>query len=229
VREVVGALLVLVVAADMGEPLLGRRQIAVADDLPMIYRQVRDLPDPVIHDDQGEIEGQALAMYYSLFHEKRLAGGYSGFMGPWGAYAMARMALFPDDEATSHLWDLGVRHMVKHRPTRLAAERYASRVESPALHVVTQLDTDLLIQVRQPPPPLPSEPGVPLPREHWTVRASDRVDRLEALRDGSRASSTIAKVGDPRRPRGSRSTSGRRRRSPPCASRPWIRRTTRST
>jgi len=196
-REAVGVLLVALVAADMGEPWRERREIAVADDLPLIYRQVRDLPDQVIYDDPGGDEGQPLATYYSLFHGKRLAGGSSGFIGPWGSYSTARAMLFPGDEATRHLWDLGVRHVVKHRPTRLSAEEYARRVESPLLHVDTQLDAALLVRLREPPPPLPSERGTPLPRDRWTLVASENVAGLEALRDESAASSAMARVGEP--------------------------------
>jgi hypothetical protein len=195
-RHLCAAVVVLAVALDMGAPVGTRRPIAVAEDLPHVYREVEQLPDRVVHDDVGKMEGRATALYYSLFHGKRLAGGFSGFSGPWGEYTTPRLQLFPRDEATALLWDLGVRHVVKHFETARAAEDFRRRVESPAMHVVTQLDTALLIRLREPPASLPTDPVAVLPRERWSVRASDDFARVEALRDGSAATTAIAHVAD---------------------------------
>jgi hypothetical protein len=193
-RRAFAAIVVLMVALDMGTAPRTRRPIAVAEDLPQIYREVRDLPDAVVYDDMGKVEGRAIALYYSLYHGKRLAGGYSGFAGPWGEYTMARLQLFPRDEATDLLRDLGVRHVVKHFQSATAAEDFRRGVESPAIHVETQLTTALLIRLGEPPPSLPTAPVAVLPREGWSIRASDGVRRLESLRDGSAETTAIARV-----------------------------------
>jgi hypothetical protein len=81
---------------------------------------------------------------------------------------------------------------VKHFPSASAAEQFRRRLDSPGLRVVTQLDTALLIHLQTPPPILPDDPVTVLPRERWSVRASDDFRDVDALRDGSAA--TVASV-----------------------------------
>ena len=193
-RRLVAALLVLAVALDMGPPLRERLPIGTAEDLPQIYREVERLPDTVIYDHAGNVESAATALYYSLFHGKRVAGGYSGFFGPWGNYSSARLRLFPHEEATTLLWDLGIRHVVRHFRSAIEAEQFARSYESPAMHVVTQLDTALLIRLQQTPPGLPTDPAVVLPRDRWTVRASNDFEHVDALRDGAAATAATVEL-----------------------------------
>lgn len=196
-RQIAGAALVGLVALDMGEPLLGRRQMPVGEDLPEIYRQVRALPDPVIYDRYPGIDANALALYFAGFHGKRLVNGYSGFAGPWGEYTSGRVATFPRDEATTLLWDLGVRHVVVHFETAREAEAYARWLPVDYARAVNQIDTALLIALQAPPPPLPKDAARPLAREGWRITASEGAQAPDAVRDGDPHTSCRIPAEDP--------------------------------
>jgi hypothetical protein len=183
-RTVVGVALVVLVALDMGRPELGRRPIPNGADLPQIYRQVRDLPDAVIFDRYPTADEGGLALFYAGFHGKRMVNGYSGFSGPWGEYESARISGFPRDEATTLLWQLGVRHVVQHFETASDAERGMRTLRPQYAHVVTQIGDTLLIGLDAPPPPLPDDDAVVIPRDDWRLTAIGDAESPGAVRDG---------------------------------------------
>jgi hypothetical protein len=183
-RLLAGAALVALVALDMGRPEGARRELPIVANVPEIYRLVGALPDGVVLDDFPTADGGAYALYFKAFHGKRLVNGYSGFAGPWGDYELARVDMFPRDEATTLLWDLGVRHVVEHFDTAAQAETWARMLRPQYAHVETQLDTALLVVLDAPPPPLPKGDTIPIGREGWRLTASDDAQSLEAVRDG---------------------------------------------
>jgi hypothetical protein len=59
-----------------------------------------------------DYEGETWAMYWSLFHGRRLVNGYSGFFPPSYLELKSRMQSFPDAESLAALRSRGVTHVV---------------------------------------------------------------------------------------------------------------------
>jgi hypothetical protein len=59
-----------------------------------------------------DYEEEAWAMYWSLFHERRIVNGYSGFFPPSYLELKSHMQSFPDDRSFASLRSRGVTHIV---------------------------------------------------------------------------------------------------------------------
>jgi hypothetical protein len=182
-RRWLGAALVALLALDAGTPPRERVRVPTGAELPPIYAAVRRMPEDVLYEREHGIEGPALAMYYSIFHGKRIVNGYSGFVGPGAAYLASRLFAFPDDEARRLLAALGVRAVLWRHPTPAALEAAVARLPA-GVGVVARTGTDLLVRVRHGPPTPPTPPVRPAARDAWTLAASSGIDGLDALRDG---------------------------------------------
>lgn len=96
--------------------------MAKVPEIPPIYREVRDLPDSAALIELP-MPGQnwsfedwrgALRMYYSTFHGKRIANGYSGYYPPGHKLVRDAMEGFPAPRALKLLRDLGITHVLVH-------------------------------------------------------------------------------------------------------------------
>src|SRR5206468_379137 len=114
-RMLLGSVLVLLVLADTGARPRERKRLPLGDEILPACRWLRSLPaGEVVYDGVNGPEQIALAMYHSIFHQKRLPIGYSGFTSPGGAYVTQRLHRFPDPAALRLLARLGIRHVLWH-------------------------------------------------------------------------------------------------------------------
>ncbi|MBN2200012.1 MAG: discoidin domain-containing protein [Candidatus Aminicenantes bacterium] len=109
------SLLVLAEAFMLPLPLA---PVRTGEDIPEVYAAVRALPaDAVLveapmPESDAEEYREALPMYYSAFHRKRIVNGYSGYSPP--GYRIVREAMegFPSPEVFGLLRDLEVTHVL---------------------------------------------------------------------------------------------------------------------
>jgi hypothetical protein len=190
-----GAAAVVLLAADMGRPARERRRMPLGDEIPPVHRWLATLPaGAVVYEGEGGTRNPSLAlyysifpMYYSIFHGKRLAQGYSGFSAPGGAYLTMQLSRFPDDEALRLAAATGVDHVVWRFGSPAVADAAVARLPRPHVDVAARFGADVVFRVRSaPPPPDVAAAVAPLPREGWTVRASLAPAALPALHDGDR-------------------------------------------
>ncbi len=163
----VSALSLLVLAESVMLPL-PLAPVRTGGDIPDVYHAVRELPadaalvEAPMPESDAEEYREALPMYYSGFHRKKIVNGYSGY-GPPG-YRIVREAMegFPSPEVFGLLRDLEVTHVLIHtrefRPEKgleavKALEEYKSEAE-----VVFQDGSDFLLKI------LPAEKTVTLDR-----------------------------------------------------------------
>ncbi len=181
--------LVAVLLADVGTPASERRRLPVGDEIPPVYRWLERLgPDEVVYEGVVGIEAPAMAMYYAIFHEKRLATGYSGFVSPGAAYMTHRLRGFPDEPALRLLDALGIRHVVWHFPAPAAAERFVGALPA-GVEVAARFGTDVVFAVSTAGAAAPADAALrSLPRAGWEVRASD------GARPGERRADTAWQV-----------------------------------
>ncbi len=88
--------------------------------IPDIYSYVKDLPAgsslielpmPQVSEERGR---EALLMYYSTFHRKKIVNGYSGYFPPGYTIIYESMEVFPSDETFRLLSDLEVEYVLIH-------------------------------------------------------------------------------------------------------------------
>jgi hypothetical protein len=203
-RRIVAALLVGLVALDMGTPQRAQRPMPVGNEIPPVYRWVAALPsDQVVYEGTEAVRNHpplalvhgVQALYYAIFHGRRLAQGYSGFASPGGAYVSMQLGRFPHPEALRLYRTLGVGHVVWRLPRPGAVEPFLARLPAGDVEVAARFESDLVLRVvgAPPAPPVTAE-GHALPRTDWRLAASAG-KRLEALRDGERAS--VARIVTP--------------------------------
>ena len=178
-----------------------------AGRIPPTYQWLRDQPGdfPILeYPLQPEVGYEAVYMYFSLFHQKKIVNGYSGFFPPSAWYIRQVFQVFPSVAAVDILQALNIRYMVFHKRRFLPfktkriiglvedkfgdALRPAARFE---YHLAQDNDAtrsfgdDLVYEV------LPSRPeGQPssalreIPASEWTVRCSRNEAESARLRDG---------------------------------------------
>ena len=197
-RMLLGSVLVLLVLADTGAPPRERKRLPLGDEILPAYRWLRSLPaGEVVYDGVNGPEQIALAMYHSIFHQKRLPIGYSGFTSPGGAYVTQRLHRFPDPAALRLLARLGIRHVLWHFRDPPAAEAFiAGRLPRPWVDVAAPFGADVVFLVRDA-PPRPPTPAVvrALPRAGWRLSASQGGETLGALTDGDPRSAWRGQAG----------------------------------
>jgi hypothetical protein len=154
----------------------------VAGDLPPIYAAVRDMPDAVLYEQTDELEGAARAVYFSIFHGKKLVNGYSGFTSPGPAYVARRLVEFPAASARALLAALDVHAVLVRAVSPAALERRLAALPDGA-RVVARDGTAALVHVDAP-PPSPPPPAAPLARDAWRLAASGSAATGSALLDG---------------------------------------------
>ena len=181
----VGLLAALVV--DMGTPPRERKRLPLGREVPPAYGWLHDLPpDQVVYEQVNGAEAMALAMYFAIFHQKRLVDGYSGFTSPGAGYLTQELYHFPEPAALRLLDRIGVGHVLSHFATQETADAAVARL-APSLAVAARFGTDVVFAVRGPAPaPVVADLARPLPRQDWRLAASSGNETLPALRDGDR-------------------------------------------
>ena len=179
----VGALLL----ADMGRPPTDRLTLPVARELPGAYRWLRELPaEAIVYDQADGPEPLARAMYFQIFHRKRMPTGWAGFWNPATNYVVHRLYRFPAPESLRLLRALGVGYVVRHFPTPAVAE--AVRAEPDAgLTIVERADADVVYRLEPIAPPPAPEPVVALAHDGWAVSATVAAATLGVATDGDPA------------------------------------------
>jgi hypothetical protein len=181
-RMTLAAVLVALLALDVGAAPRERLRMPVAGDLPAIYEAVRAMPDPVLYERTDEIEGAARAMYFSIFHQKTLVNGYSGYTSPGPAFVVQRLFEFPAAPARALMATLGVHAVLLRDPTPAGLDRRLAALP-PDGRVLARAGDTALVRVDDA-PPTPAPPSIPLPRTGWTLDASGAEAALPALLDG---------------------------------------------
>jgi len=94
--------------------------IKVGKDIPPIYFSVRKLPDTSalielpMPKSRRENFREAIYVYYSIYHRKRLVNGYSGYSPPGYSNLMMTMEFFPYERAFEVLKNLKVEYVLLH-------------------------------------------------------------------------------------------------------------------
>lgn len=161
-RRVVGGavLAVLSLATAWEYDLLGRefryRRVCV----PPVYKALAELvPGPVLEIPAGSLReeaerwfSEAEATLYSAFHWRPLLNGISGYAPLSYPATMTVARRLPDPHATRLLVRLtGLRYVIVHSG-RLPSEERARWLETEAFRLLGTFGTDLLLEVRDPPP-----------------------------------------------------------------------------
>ena len=180
----VAALVVLLLAVDVGHPPRERKRLPVEADLPPAHRWLRELPDTVVYERVHGPEPIALAMYYQIFHRKRLPIGYSGYTSPGTMYLNHRTFRFPAAESLHLLRTLGIRHALQHFPGPPLAEA-AITARPRGVEVAARFGTDVVFRLDpDPAPPALAAHVEAVPRAGWDVSATLAPETTAALRDG---------------------------------------------
>jgi hypothetical protein len=105
------------------------RFVPVRNDIPPTYRWLKGLPKKDIIIElpfRQPIGSDAVYMYFSIFHRKRMVNGYSGFFPPAILYIRKMFMAFPSWSCLDILKELEVDYVVMHK--RMWKEREAKRV-----------------------------------------------------------------------------------------------------
>ena len=181
-RLVACVVIVFVLLVDLGRPPRERIALPTRATLPDAYRHLAALPgDPVVYDRGMGPAPLARAMYFQIFHGKRIPTGYTGFVNPAARYAMYRLYRFPAPESLHLLRELGVTYVLDHVRDPAAA---AHDDPGAGIAVAAHFDREVLYRVDPGPPAQPLPPAAPADRGSWTVTATVATDALAALRDG---------------------------------------------
>lgn len=94
--------------------------VKVGDKIPAVYKTVKGFPEdsaiielPMAKNNREE-PIEALSMYYSIFHQKRLVNGYSGYTPPGYRIVREAMESFPSENTFDLLRDLKVEYILIH-------------------------------------------------------------------------------------------------------------------
>ncbi len=93
------------------------RVVPIKDDIPPAYRWLAEKakPGPIIElPFHKKIGHDAVYMYFSIFHRKRLVNGYSGFFPPAIFYIREVFKTFPSPASLDILKTLGIKYVVLH-------------------------------------------------------------------------------------------------------------------
>jgi len=111
-------LILLIESVTLPVPLV---PVATAKTVPAIYDDVRRLPEDAVLVELPMPQplepkaSEALYMYYSLYHGKRLLNGYSGFTPPAAVIINRAMDRFPTRQSLDFLAELDVDFILVHR------------------------------------------------------------------------------------------------------------------
>ncbi|MBN1938517.1 MAG: discoidin domain-containing protein [Candidatus Aminicenantes bacterium] len=171
--------------------------MAKVPDIPPVYMAICDLPDEAAlielpmpgQNWSAEDWRGALRMYYSTFHGKRIANGYSGYYPPGFKIIRDAMERFPDPRAVKLLRDLRVTHVLVHTNAHRAMDGQAIVKALAGLpeeaELLTEVEGSFLYRLRPVPPKPAPKIGIDIGnRSVWRVTASTNPGGALAAVDG---------------------------------------------
>jgi hypothetical protein len=170
-RSAIAVTVAVLLVLDAGAAPAERRRMPVAADLPPVYAVVRNMPDPVLYERTDELDGAAEALYFSIFHGKKLVNGYSGFTSPGPAYANQRLFEFPSEPARALLGALGAHAVLVREASPAALERRLAGLPSATARIMARDGGTVLLHVEEP-PVSPPPPAAPIARAGRTISAA---------------------------------------------------------
>jgi hypothetical protein len=160
-------------------------------EVPAVYRWLESTPPgtAVLELPAGIWTSDAMSMFYSLYHGRRLMNGYSAII-PWFADVFAT---FPSPRSVRALQDADVRYVIAHR------ERLSSSTRRQLLHWEEREDLSprwigsaLVLTIPPSPLPAPSPSGERLPPDRWRLEGS--APGADAAADGDLTTHWMARV-----------------------------------
>ncbi|MGB8951594.1 MAG: discoidin domain-containing protein [Candidatus Aminicenantales bacterium] len=119
-RILIAAVLGGLVVLDYASFPLPLAKVNVGAQIPAIYSKIRDLPEepavlklPMPRHDRDEYK-EAISVYYSMHHRKKIVNGYSGYSPPGYRIVREAMEAFPSFRTFQLLQDLEVTHILVH-------------------------------------------------------------------------------------------------------------------
>ena len=184
------------------------RIVPIKDDIPPAYRWLEEKakPDPIIElPFHRNIGRDAVYMYFSIFHRKKLVNGYSGFFPPAIYYIRKVFETFPSSASLDILKTLGIKYVIFH-PRMLEEEKADKIIQSLQDDFPSELSLiktfqyspqqahffedkfgkDLIYEVMPDQEKIMPEPEtdlVTIPPEAWTVTANRNPSDLPLLMD----------------------------------------------
>jgi hypothetical protein len=185
--------LVLIDYASIPIPLV---PVVSGSRIPAVYSAVKNLPKdavlielPMPEHDRDEFH-EAGAVYYSMFHKKKIVNGYSGYAPPGYRVVREAMEFFPSYQTLGLLRNLGVDYILLHtggyraRKGRMMYNQL--RRFQDEMMIVEQTQGDYLFRLN-PGEVSPKEAevlGVVGDREKWTATASLNKEKVGLAFDG---------------------------------------------
>jgi hypothetical protein len=184
-----------------------RNVFPTVKDIPPTYKWLRQQPGDFSIMElplRSNIGWDAVAMYFSLFHQKKLVNGYSGFIPPSTVYIRQVLHIFPSVAGIDILRALGVKYVIFHANQGLPQRRERSLdfivtkywdalrpVANFQYHLKKKNDgtaglgSDIVYEVI-PSPPRENRPSLlqEIPSSDWNIDADKNGEGLSSLRDG---------------------------------------------
>jgi hypothetical protein len=176
-------------------------------DIPPTYKWLREQPGgfPIVELPFHEGIGfDAVYMYFSLFHQKNIINGYSGFIPPSTWYIRQVFDIFPSVASVDVLRSLGVRYVVFHkgigrpgknnRSVRVIEDKFGDALKPVAQfhyrlkeqnEATAGFGDDIVYEVIPAPPEEKPTTGLgEIPASEWSVQSNANREELPHLRDG---------------------------------------------
>jgi len=119
-KTLVSVILGMLILLDYASFPIPLARIRAGSEIPAIYSKVKNLPEdaviielPMPAHDWDEFQ-EAIYVYYSIYHWKKILNGYSGFSPPGYRIVREAMEYFPSEQTFEMLRDLGVSHVLVH-------------------------------------------------------------------------------------------------------------------
>ncbi|HEX9901837.1 MAG TPA: discoidin domain-containing protein [Acidobacteriota bacterium] len=184
-----------------------RQAFPTTQDIPPTYEWLRQQPGDFSIMEvplRSNIGWDAMCMYFSLFHHKKIVNGYSGFIPPSTIYIRQVCQVFPSVASVDILRALGVKYVIFHanqgRPEKNEKSLYAIGTKFwDALRPVAKfqyrlketndatagLGSDIIYEVI-PSAPKDNRPSLlqEIPLSDWSVDSDKNREGLSSLRDG---------------------------------------------
>jgi len=176
-------------------------------EIPQTYKWLKEQPGdfPIVelpfHDNIGF---DAVYMYFSLFHQKKMVNGYSGFFPPSTWYIRQVFDVFPSVAGVDILQALGIKYVVLHqgidrpgknkRAVRLIQEKFGDALKPVVQYryslkeqneATAGFGDDIVYEVLPCPPEEKRVSGLrKIPETEWSIHSNKNEKELDRLRDG---------------------------------------------
>lgn len=178
--------LLLLLLADMGRPHWERSFRPVGDEVPPQVKWLQQLDGDVAVYERGLVGvlGPPVAMYYAIFHGKRITSGYSGFFSPASDFVHYQMAGFPDAAARAMLAKLEVDYVLWNFFDPTKVEPFLERVLGNGVELAARFEHAVILRVdRRGREPFRISDSAPLDPAAWEWNASENTSMLGGLLD----------------------------------------------